>query len=103
MADKLMAENLGLKFYTPEQFFLGHSITNVPMNKPDFDPKELTPTPFNENLLSKAKEVRKKQVYAVFFCRPYTFIIIIIYFLNLSDSRLSGVPWQWKVISGETN
>ncbi|KAI8428499.1 hypothetical protein MSG28_007291 [Choristoneura fumiferana] len=29
MADKLMAENLGLKFDTPEQFFLGHSVANI--------------------------------------------------------------------------
>ncbi|KOB69536.1 Polynucleotide kinase-3'-phosphatase [Operophtera brumata] len=41
MADKLMAENLGLTFYTPEQFFLGHSITNVPINKPGFIPKDI--------------------------------------------------------------
>lgn len=57
MADKLMAENLGLTFYTPEQFFLGHSIANVPINKPEFIPKELKPEPFNEKLISKDKEV----------------------------------------------
>ncbi|KAI5644290.1 polynucleotide kinase 3 phosphatase domain-containing protein [Phthorimaea operculella] len=57
MADKLMAENLGLKFYTPEQFFLGHSISNVPMAKPEFVPSELQPEPFNEKLISKEKEI----------------------------------------------
>lgn len=57
MADKLFAENLGLKFYTPEQYFLGHSVANVIMNKPDFNPKNLKMEPFNENLISKEKEV----------------------------------------------
>ncbi|CAG4982972.1 unnamed protein product [Parnassius apollo] len=57
MADKLLAENLGLKFYTPEEFFLGHSVANVPMAKPDFIPKELVSEPFNDNLISKEKEI----------------------------------------------
>jgi bifunctional polynucleotide phosphatase/kinase len=57
MADKLMAENLGIKFYTPEQFFLGHSISNVPMSKPDFIPKEVKTAPFNDNLIGEEKEV----------------------------------------------
>ncbi|XP_046966072.1 uncharacterized protein F21D5.5 [Vanessa cardui] len=57
MADILLAENLGLKFYTPEQFFLGHSIANVPMIRPDFNPKELKPEPFNDSLISKEKEL----------------------------------------------
>lgn len=57
MADILLAENLGLKFYTPEQFFLGHSIANVPMSKPDFNPKELKSETFNEALISKEKEL----------------------------------------------
>ncbi|CAH0751423.1 unnamed protein product [Diatraea saccharalis] len=57
MVDKLMAENLGLKFYTPEQFFLGHSIANVPMIKPSFIPKEITTEPFNDSLISKEKEI----------------------------------------------
>lgn len=57
MADKLLAENLGLKFYTPEQFFLGHSIANVPMTKPEFTPKDVTPEPFNDSLISNEKEV----------------------------------------------
>ncbi|XP_047030286.1 uncharacterized protein F21D5.5 [Helicoverpa zea] len=57
MADKLMAENLNLRFYTPEQFFLGHSITNVPFSKPDFNPKELSTSTFNQNLIGKDKEI----------------------------------------------
>ncbi|KAL0883203.1 hypothetical protein ABMA27_016639 [Loxostege sticticalis] len=57
MADKLMAENLGLKFYTPEQFFLGHSISNVQMHKPEFNPSEVKPEPFNEKLIGKEKEI----------------------------------------------
>ncbi|KAH9644829.1 hypothetical protein HF086_007917 [Spodoptera exigua] len=57
MADKLMAENLNLKFFTPEQFFLGHSIANVPMAKPDFNPKELADAPFNDNIIGKEKEI----------------------------------------------
>ncbi|CAH2232847.1 jg16607 [Pararge aegeria aegeria] len=57
MADILLAENLGITFYTPEQFFLGHSIANVPMNKPEFIPKELKPEPFNEALISTEKEL----------------------------------------------
>ncbi|XP_075977877.1 polynucleotide kinase 3'-phosphatase [Anticarsia gemmatalis] len=57
MADKLMAENLGLKFYTPEQFFLGHSIANVPMAKPEFHPKDLKAGDFDDNLISKEKEI----------------------------------------------
>lgn len=57
MADKLMAENLNLKFYTPEQFFLGHSIANVPMGKPDFNPKELGNAPFKDSLIGKEKEI----------------------------------------------
>ncbi|XP_049873858.1 uncharacterized protein F21D5.5 [Pectinophora gossypiella] len=57
MADKLMAENLGLRFYTPEQFFLGHSINNVQMSKPEFIPSELTSEPFNENLIGTNQEI----------------------------------------------
>ncbi|KAI8442524.1 hypothetical protein MSG28_006001, partial [Choristoneura fumiferana] len=57
MADKLMAENLGLKFDTPEQFFLGHSVANVPMSKPEFISKELDPAPFKDNLISTEKEI----------------------------------------------
>ncbi|XP_053609861.1 uncharacterized protein F21D5.5 [Plodia interpunctella] len=57
MADKLMAVNIGLSFFTPEQFFLGHSITNVPMLKPEFSPRDLLPNPFDERLISKEKEI----------------------------------------------
>ncbi|CAB3261413.1 unnamed protein product [Arctia plantaginis] len=57
MVDKMLAENLSLQFYTPEQFFLGHSIANVPIAKPEFNPKELSSGDFNHNLISTAKEV----------------------------------------------
>ncbi|XP_013186907.1 uncharacterized protein F21D5.5 [Amyelois transitella] len=57
LVDKLMAENIGVRFFTPEQFFLGHSITNVPMIKPEFCPKEIVPVPFDEKLLSTTKEI----------------------------------------------
>ncbi|XP_013145078.1 PREDICTED: uncharacterized protein F21D5.5 [Papilio polytes] len=57
MADKLLAENLGLKFYTPEQFFLGHSVANVQMAKPEFIPNEVVTEPFNDNLISDDKEI----------------------------------------------
>lgn len=71
MADKLLAENLGLKFYTPEQFFLGHSVTNIPMAKPEFVPKELKSEPFNQRLISTVKEV--------IFC----------FFYNLTDKTIN--------------
>ncbi|XP_023936095.2 uncharacterized protein F21D5.5 [Bicyclus anynana] len=57
MADILLAKNLGLKFYTPEQFFFGHSIANVPMSNPEFIPQELKSEPFNEALISTEKEL----------------------------------------------
>lgn len=37
IADRLFAENVGIKFYTPEEFFLGAK--PAPYNKPKFDPK----------------------------------------------------------------
>lgn len=70
LADKLFAENLELKFYTPEQFFLGHSIANVLMSKPEFHPKEVTVEPFNNKLISKDKEVSQtsfKYILKLFF------------------------------------
>ncbi|KAM3965324.1 polynucleotide kinase 3'-phosphatase [Aphomia sociella] len=57
MVDKLMAENLSLRFYTPEQYFLGHSISNVPFQKPEFIPKDISSEPFNDKLISKDKEI----------------------------------------------
>ncbi|CAK1551063.1 unnamed protein product [Leptosia nina] len=57
MADILLTKNLGLTFYTPEQFFLGHSITNVPMTLPEFNPRDVKSTPFNERLLSSEQEL----------------------------------------------
>lgn len=70
MADKLLAENLGLKFYTPEQFFLGHSVTNIPMAKPDFVPKDLKSEPFNEKLICTIKEVI---IYLHTYTHPFGF------------------------------
>lgn len=57
MADKLLAENLGLNFFTPEQFFLGHSAVNIPMSKPEFVPKDVVSQPFNDRLISNEKEI----------------------------------------------
>ena len=57
MADKLMADNLGLEFYTPEEFFLKHPRDKIPMNKPDFNPKELVAGTFNTDLIGKDIEV----------------------------------------------
>ncbi|KAI9561889.1 hypothetical protein GHT06_012851 [Daphnia sinensis] len=37
--DRLLATNVGLKFYTPEEFFLGHR--SVPHKQPDFEPRNL--------------------------------------------------------------
>ncbi|XP_057376303.1 uncharacterized protein F21D5.5-like isoform X1 [Daphnia carinata] len=37
--DRLLATNVGLKFYTPEEFFLGHR--SVPHKQPDFEPSNL--------------------------------------------------------------
>lgn len=71
MADKLMAENLNLRFYTPEQFFLGHSITNVPMAKPEFNPKDLSIGNFNDNLINKEKEVGAKNLLSYLFTFKY--------------------------------
>ncbi|GBP93733.1 hypothetical protein EVAR_84684_1 [Eumeta japonica] len=57
LADILMAENLGLKFYTPEEFFLGHSISKAHLSKPEFNPKEVTTEQFNDKLISNEKEI----------------------------------------------
>ncbi|XP_047503777.1 uncharacterized protein F21D5.5 [Pieris napi] len=57
MADILLAKNLDLKFYTPEQFFLGHSIANVPMIQPEFIPKDVKDAPFNDRLISSEQEI----------------------------------------------
>lgn len=44
LADRLFATNVGIKFYTPEEFFLGAK--PVPYNPPKFDPKSITTTDF---------------------------------------------------------
>lgn len=56
-ADILFAENIGLRFFTPEQYFLGHSISNVPFLKPEFNPKDITSETFDDRLISKEKEM----------------------------------------------
>lgn len=38
-ADRLFAANLNLKFYTPEEFFLGRPPNSEPFSLPSFDPK----------------------------------------------------------------
>lgn len=38
--DRLFALNIGLKFYTPEEYFLGHK--PVPFKEPEFNPKSLS-------------------------------------------------------------
>lgn len=44
LADRLFAANAGLKFYTPEEFFLGAK--SIPYNPPRFDPKTIATTDF---------------------------------------------------------
>lgn len=92
MADKLMAENLGLQFYTPEQFFLGHSIKNVPFQKPEFDPREVQPHTFDEKLISTEKEV------CILKLSPLTFIKKpgLILLLNFQILVLVGFPGSGK-------
>ncbi|XP_034952150.1 uncharacterized protein F21D5.5 [Chelonus insularis] len=38
--DRLFAKNIGIKFYTPEEYFLGHKLAKF--NNPIFDPNKLT-------------------------------------------------------------
>ncbi|XP_035215415.1 bifunctional polynucleotide phosphatase/kinase-like [Stegodyphus dumicola] len=42
-ADRLFALNIGIKFYTPEEFFLGQQ--PAPYNMPVFDPRKLAASP----------------------------------------------------------
>lgn len=61
MADRLLALNLGLRFFTPEEHFLGHK--SVPFTMPAFDPKTLPRpdeicSPKGTQLTSKHQEVR---------------------------------------------
>ena len=57
-ADRHFAANVGVKFQTPEQFFLGQR-DEEPFSKPEFDPKEakfkdlLHPKGFNFIYLKK--------------------------------------------------
>nr|KAG5696591.1 hypothetical protein BaRGS_034052 [Batillaria attramentaria] len=58
-SDRLFALNIGLKFHTPEEFFLGHK--PAPFTLPEFDPRKLSPdTPIiadGEELVSGKQEV----------------------------------------------
>lgn len=59
-SDRLMALNLGLKFYTPEEHFLQHS--PAPFKLPDFNPSVLPSDlplcePSDSKLISDTKEV----------------------------------------------
>lgn len=100
MADKLFAENLNLTFYTPEQFFLGHSIANVPMSKPEFIPKEVKSEPFNDRLISKEKEVSIE-----FLCHvnKVNNVCMINYWIIFSDTCSSWIPRERQVIFGQAN
>lgn len=59
--DRLFALNVGLKFYTPEEYFLGQR--PVPYRDPEFNPSALDTTvpllePQNAPLFTKEPEVR---------------------------------------------
>ncbi|KAL8596825.1 hypothetical protein ACOMHN_027154 [Nucella lapillus] len=58
-SDRLFSLNAGLKFHTPEEFFLGRKV--APHNLPDFDPRAVsTDTPLlqgEESLTSSSQEV----------------------------------------------
>lgn len=45
LADRLFATNVGIKFYTPEEFFLG--ARPVAYSPPKFEPKKIATAPFN--------------------------------------------------------
>jgi len=59
LSDRLFALNLGLKFYTPEEYFLGQK--KAPFTMPAFDPRELKSDaefiPAGCSLVSKGKEL----------------------------------------------
>lgn len=55
LADRLFALNLGLKFYTPEEFFL--SASSVSHVMPEFDPRNLTVPDFTPEISTDVQEV----------------------------------------------
>lgn len=55
IADRLFALNIGFKFYTPEEYFLG--ARSVPFLMPKFDPRSVSFPKFEEPALSKKREV----------------------------------------------
>ena len=57
--DRLLALNLGLKFYTPEEYFLGHKQAQFKL--PTFNPKDLSNSEIcsGSNITSSNQEVIK--------------------------------------------
>ena len=57
-SDRLFAMNLDLKFYTPEEFFLGHKPTKL-FDLPGYDPRDCAKLsllePENESLVSSSQ------------------------------------------------
>ncbi|XP_013389083.1 bifunctional polynucleotide phosphatase/kinase [Lingula anatina] len=58
--DRLFALNIGIRFYTPEEYFLGHK--PAPFNMPEFDPRDLKSdvtllTPSTANITFGKQEV----------------------------------------------
>lgn len=76
VSDRLFAMNLNLKFYTPEEYFLGWK--TAPFQMPEFDPRSLLQSrlpllePETSQLVSKSQEVRYRtqsliHVYEILF------------------------------------
>lgn len=66
-SDRLFAINIGVKFYTPEEFFLSEK--TAPFNMPDFDPRRLSMTdPLTEP--PKASVTLKKLEMVIFVGFP---------------------------------
>lgn len=55
LADRLFAANVGIKFYTPEEFFLGAK--SVPYNPPKFEPKSISITDFTVPLTDQLEVI----------------------------------------------
>lgn len=80
-ADRLFAINLGLKFYTPEEYFLGSAKVNFEM--PQFDPRiistDFKPLPLSENqevILMVGSPGAGKSHYVKNFIIPHGYIHI---------------------------
>lgn len=78
-SDRLFARNLGLNFYTPEEYFLGHR--SAPFNLPDFDPAVMPEAdaalidPPSAKLISSSQEILLMVGFPgsgkSFFCKEY--------------------------------